>query len=344
MLSPMVMRLLSSPIIALSVLLARPQEESTKLTYLPDGATLMASAFSPSGEMAAIAFQRNGEFRIRCGTWESKPSRLPMLPVVREGGRLVFYGLAGTERKFHVFRNDEALFEVPSNMESWVVPGTVSEDGTVIANAVYNKISERGAIAVNGKPGKYFHGRIFSPVLSRDGRTIAAAIETPEGHGILLNEVIGPLYDWVTQPVLSADGRTLAYGAQKGDGWLISHRERLHPCKEEPLGVFVSADGERFGYWRKVTGAGGVKLQQVVVEEVEGPLMKEIFEPVLDRTERQALYHAIEPTGRHVIVVGKKIVPADGIRSNPVYLSGGRVGYGVEKDNAVWWKVIQLSW
>lgn len=318
------------------------QEDDHLVATIPEGLEAGMVTFSHDGRVAAYGAKHNNEMWIVAGDWKSTTYQFASYPILRRGGKDVFFHARKTGGASSVFLNDSLLFESTKEW-SWTLPGAVSADGKIVASRVQHSDSKKSAIAINGKIGMIYAGFASVPVLSGDGKVIAFALEREEDHCIVVNDVSGPAFDWVTQPVLSADGTTVAYGAETRNEHFLLYGDRKTAAKKSPVGIFLSLDGKAIGYWRSVKTTDQKLHQQVIVGDKEGPMFHSIESPTFSPDAKHIAYRATGDNGISYLVINDQKHEAGGIQTGPMFLGDGRVGYGARNGRELWWKVINVK-
>jgi hypothetical protein len=320
------------------------QEAGDLIGTLPEGVQASLVSFSRDGKVVAYSAIKGRELWAAVGDWKSPPSPFPAFVVLLEDGK-EFIHVAFSREKTSVYRQEKLLFETTSQREwAWTMPGAASADGGVVANYVRHLKTGQSGIALNGKLQELHKGTGSSPVLSRDGKTFAFALEKDEGHCVVVNDKPGPVFDWVTQPVISDDGRVVAYGAESGDDNILILDGRKIAVKKSPKGLFMSPDGKTIGYWgsaKKGDPKGGL---QVVVGDREGTAFASLRPPVFSPDGKHVTYRATKADGTWVVVLDDRSIEAEGIQADPVFMAGGKqVGYGIRKGREFRWKILDLE-
>src|SRR5258706_10394772 len=100
------------------------------------------------------------------------------------------------------------------------------------------------------------------------------------------------------------------------------------PVKKSLKGVFMTSDGKTVGSWgpaKKGDPKGGL---QVVIGDHEGPALASIQLPRFSPDGKHVLYRATRAEGTWVLVLDDRILEAEGIQADPVFMADGkRVGY-----------------
>jgi Tol biopolymer transport system component len=325
-------------------LLCCSQDSGVLVATIPDGVRTSLVSFSHDGKTVAYHAFKGRDLWAVVGDWKSQPSPGPCMVVLLENGKDFIYAAFGRE-KVSVFLREKLLFETTNPREwAWTMPGAVSSDGAVVASYVRHLKTGKSAVALNGKLQELHAGTGSSPVLSRDGKTWAFALEKEDGHCVVVNDKPGPVFDWVTQPVISADGAVVAYGAEsEKDNLLILGSQRI-PVKKSAKGVFMTSDGKTAGYWgpaKKGDPKGGL---QVVIGDHEGPAFASIQPPCFSPDGKHVVYRATRADGTWVLVLDDRILEAEGIQADPVFMADGkRVGYGIRKGNEFRWITVGVE-
>lgn len=322
--------------------LLSPQERERLVATIPEGVEAGHVAFSPDGKVAAFSMRKAGRFHIVAGPWTSKAFALAGLPILRqEGTKVFFYAIQDREAPV-VYQNDKVLFETSTEW-TWTLPGSISENGAVVASIVNNEDRKKTAVALNGKLQKPHSGRGDFAVLSKNGAVFAFGLEKEDGYCVVVNDVPGPVYDWITLPALSADGKVVAYGAETKNEFLVIHGDRKIPVKSVPKGVFLSEDGSSVGYWRVHRKEGDRRLLRVIAGDTEGPEFLEIKQPTFSPDAKHVAYWG-EIGGTSCVVIDTRTFEAPGIQTGPVFLAGGKgIGYGARIGRELWWKTAKVE-
>ena len=177
--------------------------------------------------------------------------------------------------------------------------------------------------------------------MSDNGKVIAFTLEQVRKYRIVVNDTLGPVYDWVTIPALSADGMIVAYGATAQNDTLFIHGERKIALKKKVIGVFLSSDGKSVGWINTDLKPGH---QRVTVGDKEGPLFQGIVTPVFSPDAKHIVYYAMGIDDTPYVVIDERKLEAWGLESLPVFLNDGKkIGYGVRKGRELWWKVLDVK-
>jgi hypothetical protein len=332
-------------LIVCTALAALTSLQDRRVAVLPEGVEAGPIAFAADGSFAAYCVREGESFRLVVGDWRSRPSSGPIFPVLSKRGPEVFYAIHTERYVFQIFDRDRALFEVRMDADTGLgIPGVPSGDGKVLAPTSRNARTGVSAVLLNGKVQKSYKGEISSPVLSDDGSVVAFALENDDGHRVVVNDVSGPVYDFVTSPVLSADGKTVAYGAELDGKAFLVHGERKIPLPQPALGVFMTPDGKSLGYWRAVKRADGKKCAQVIVGKATGPELADIQAPSFHPGGKHWTYRGESLAKFPCVIINNRLIEAPGLQGMPTFTDEGRkVGYGIRQGRDLVWKTVELK-
>ena len=311
------------------------------LTTIPDDIQATSAAFSRDGKVVAYGVTKGDDHWVVAGDWRSKSYGEVDSPILSADGKIVAF-VAGEGGKRHLMANEAILFEYS---KEWVGRGqmAISRDGKVIAQILGNPDQniKKTAIALNGRIQKVHQGTSFCPVLSETGNAFAFALENNGKYSVVVNDAVGPAYDWVSIPALGPNGFVVAYAVRDSDGFALIHGPRKIPLNRNAVRVFLSADGKRIGYVTEVDSE--TRRQQVVVEEKVGPEFSSIVDPVFSPDGQHVAYYAIGTDDTSYVVIDDKKFRVKGLESLPVFLGHARkVGYGARQGREFWWKIIDV--
>jgi hypothetical protein len=327
--------------LTLAVLLAL-QEGERLVATIPEGVEAGTVGFSADGKIAAYTAKQGEQFWVVASEWKSKPRPFPVIFSVLPSGKDILYAELG--RGFATIHlTDTVLFEIP-NPNGWWFPGVATPDGKTVLNYMRDSKTEKCAVAVNGKLQALHKGNLAAPVVSNDGKRFAFALETDDGHCIVVNDKPGPTYDWVTQPVLSADGTVLAYGAESENKFFIVHGEKKVPVERPIKGVFLTSDGASVGWWGRAKKEDPKSGERVVAGGKEGPVFASLRPPVFSPDGKHVAYRATKADKTWCVIVDDRVVDVGDIQVDPVFMPGAKqVGFGFRKGRELWWKTLDVK-
>lgn len=295
-------------------------------------------AFNADGTRAAYFTMKDERHWVVLGDWTSPAFDFISVyrPCLSADGRTVGF-VATRDGHEALYRNGTPLFEYSAEWARRSAP-VVSPDGSVVAALAGN--DHATALVVNGRIGKIHAAPADAWDLVGNGAHFAFMLKVGEKQCVVVDDIPGPLYDWIEYLTLSEDGGTVAYMAGASGGTFVVHGPQVTSASPNICGTFLSRDGKKLGLvvWDDPERSSS----HVQVEGRVGPKMGVVGYPEFSPDGEHVMYLATGVDHQGCLVIDDRVFKGDAQwATSPRFLNGGKiVGYATQAGPYLRWKML----